>query len=468
MRPKSPRKFRAPRLPARLIAVSWRDLLLIGLPVLAVTAGLAWLVVKFLQPAPPNTIRLLSGPEGSTYSATAEKYQALIEAQGVRVEVLPSQGSLDNLQRLADPAFRVDAGFVQGGLTDGVDISRLVSLGSLFPQPLMVYYRHAEPVEILSQLRGKRLAIGPEGSGTRALAVKLLKANAMDGPPTVLLDLAGKEAADALIAGSIDAAFLTGDSATTKVMRELRQTKGVELMNFRQANGYVRRLPFLSRFTLPEGAMDLGSNYPPTTYRLVGPTVELVARETLHPALSDLLISAAREVHGGAGLFRDAGEYPAPLERDFPISADAQRYYKSGAQFLYRHLPFWLASLVDRLLVVVLPLAVLIVPATRIVPAFYSWRVRSRIYRWYGALMSIERAVLTENAPEQKEAILARLDGIEDSVNGIKTPLSFADQLYVLREHIGWVRHRLMSGMSQPSERLVAVEARRARDQDQR
>jgi ABC-type nitrate/sulfonate/bicarbonate transport system substrate-binding protein len=440
--------------------VSWRDLLLIGLPVLVVTAALAWLVVKFLQPAPPNTIRLISGPDNSTYRSTAERYRQIIEAQGVKVVILPSRGSKENLEQLANRAFQVDVGFVQGGLTDGVDISRLVSLGSLFPQPMMVYYRQREPVEILSQLRGKRLAIGLEGSGTRALTLKLLKANDMDGPPTVLLDLAGQEAADALVAGAIDAAFLTGDSATPAVMRALRQAKGVELMNFRQANGYVRRLPFLSRFTLPEGAISLGGNYPPTTYRLVGPTVELVARNTLHPALSDLLISAAQQVHGKAGLFRDAGEYPAPLERDFPISADAQRYYKSGAQFLYRHLPFWLASLVDRLLVVLLPLAVLIVPAMRIVPALYSWRVRSRIYRWYGALISIEREMVKENSPEQREAILARLDEIEDSVNGIKTPLSFADQLYVLREHIGWVRHRIASGRSQPSERLAAVDRR--------
>ncbi len=456
----SERRFRRPRLPARLVAVSWRDLLLIGLPVVVVTAALAWLVVKFLQPAPPNTIRLISGPESSSYRSTAEKYKELIEARGVKVVVLPSRGSKDNLEQLANPASQVDVGFVQGGLTDGIDTSRLVSLGSLFPQPMMVYYRHREPVEILSQLRGKRLAIGPEGSGTRALAIKLLKANDMDGPPTVILDLAGQEAADALVAGTIDAAFLSGDSATPRVMRALRQAKGVQLMSFRQANGYVRRLSFLSRFTLPEGAIDLGGNYPPTTFRLVGPTVELVARDTLHPALSDLLISAAQEVHGKAGLFRDAGEYPAPLERDFPISSDAQRYYKSGAQFLYRHLPFWLASLVDRLLVVLLPLAVLIVPAMRIVPALYSWRVRSRIYRWYGALISIERAMLKESAPEEREAILARLDEIEDSVNGIKTPLSFADQLYVLREHIGWVRHRLTTGMSQRSERLVAAESR--------
>jgi hypothetical protein len=428
------------------VGVSWRDLLVIAVPVLLVTAGIAWLAVEFLRPAPPNVIRLVSGPEGSSYRRNAERYKEIIGKHGVRVDVLPSTGSLDNLRQLADPTGKVDVGFVQGGLTDGIDVSKLVSLGSLFPQPVMVFYRNTEPIERLSQLAGKRLAIGPEGSGTRALALKLLEANDIKGEPTVLVDLAGEEAASALAAGSIDAAFLMGDSATGRVMRSLRQTPGVELMHFRQANGYVRKFRFLSRLTLPEGSLDLGQNYPARNYHLVGPTVELVARSDLHPALSDLLVSAAKQVHGGPGLFRDAGEYPAPLERDFPLSADAQRYYQSGAQFLYKRMPFWLASLVDRLLVVLLPLLVLIVPATRIVPPLYRWRVRSRIYRWYGRLMALEREMLSDPTPEQRKSILKRLGDIEDSVNNIKTPLSFADQLYVLREHISWVQHRLLTG----------------------
>ncbi|HKQ25374.1 MAG TPA: TAXI family TRAP transporter solute-binding subunit [Burkholderiales bacterium] len=440
------RKRRRMRLPGRLVAVSWRDLLVIGLPVLLITAAVAWIAVKFIRPAPPDTIVISAGARGGSNFATAEKYRKLIEAHGVKVQILESNGSLENLQRLSDPAFKVDVAFVQGGLTDGVNIAGLMSLGSMFPQPVMVYYRQVEPVERLSQLTGKRLAIGPEGSGTRALVMKLLKANAMDGEPTVLLELAGEEAADALIAGSVDAAFLSGDSATGKVMRRLRQTSGIELMSFKQANGYVRKFRFLSRLTLPEGSIDLATNFPPKNYQLIGPTVELVAREGLHPALSDLLIGAAMEVHGEPGLFRDAGEFPAPLERDFPISPDAQRYYKSGAQFMYKTLPFWLASLVDRLLVVGVPLLVLIIPATRIVPPLYRWRVRSRIYRWYGALMAIERDMHRDFTPEQREEMLKRVDEIDESVNNIKTPLSFADQLYVLRDHISMVRHRIETG----------------------
>jgi hypothetical protein len=307
----------------------------------------------------------------------------------------------------------------------------------------MIYHRGERSLDMLSALKGKRLAIGPEGSGARVLAQKLLQANEMDKPPTVLLDLGGEQAAKELLAGKIDAAFLMGDAATPQVMRSLREVPGIELLGFRQADAYLRKFRFLSKLTLPEGAMDLGRDYPPRTVELVGPTVELVARDDLHPALSDLLIRAAREIHGGPGLFRNAGEYPAPLARDFPVSADAERYYKSGEQFLYKRLPFWLASLVDRLLVLLLPLLVVIVPATRLAPTIYRWRVRSRIYRYYGVLMSIERDMRAERTPEEHERVRARLDDIARAVTDLKTPPSFADQLYVLRDHVAAVRRRL-------------------------
>jgi hypothetical protein len=289
-------------------------------------------------------------------------------------------------------------------------------------------------------LKGKRIAVGPEGSGSRVLALKLLKINEIDGPPTTLLELTGENAARELVAGRIDAAFLMGDSATQQVMKSLRTVPGIELASFRQAAGYLRKFRFLSKLTLPEGAMDLARDYPPRTLDLIGPTVEMVARDDLHPALSDLLIGAAREIHGGPGLFRNAGEYPAPLARDFPISREAERYYKSGEQFLYKRLPFWLASIVDRLLVLLLPLLVIIVPATRLAPALYRWRVRSRIYRWYGALMDIERQMRLEPTPEGREKVRDRLDAIALAVTELKTPASFADQLYALRDHVAAVR----------------------------
>jgi TRAP-type uncharacterized transport system substrate-binding protein len=439
------------RLLGRLAAMSARDLLVVGAPVVLVIAVAGWLAFKLVRPAPPNIIKFIGGLEGSSYRSNAEKYKKIIEKHGVKVEILTSKGSLDNLKLLADPKYHGDVAFVQGGMIEGVDVTGLMSLGTVLAQPLMVYHREPQPVEVLSQLQGKRLAIGPEGSGTRVLALKLLKANGIEGPPTVFVDLGGEEAAKALTTGAVDAAFLMGDSATPKVMRGLRETPGVEMVSFRQVEGYLRKFRFLTRLTLPEGAMDLGKNFPPRTIQLLGPTVELVARDDLHPALSDLLISAAREVHGGPGMYRNAGEYPNPVEREFPISPDAERYYKSGAQFLYKRLPFWMASLVDRLMVLIVPLLVLLVPATRAAPGLYRWRVRSRIYRWYGALMAIEREMMAGPTPEQHRELTRRLDDIEHSVNEIKTPLSFADQLYVLREHVGQVRRRLQNGGAQPA-----------------
>jgi hypothetical protein len=436
-----PTPLRRP-LAARLAGVSLRDLLVVVLPALS-AAILLVLMVQLVRPAPPDTIRLLSGPEGSTYRTNAERYKKIIEGYGVKVDILPSLGGLANLQALADRKVQVDVGFVQDGISDGVDLAGLVSLGSLFAQPLIVYYRAPQPVELLSQLQGKRLAVGPQGSGTHALAVKLLAANGITASTATFSSLSGEDAAHALQAGTIDAAFLMGDSATPKVMVSLRAVPGVNLMSFRQAAGYVRKFRFLSRLSMPEGALDLAANYPPRTYDLIGPTVELVARKELHPALSDLLIAAAREVHGGPALFRDAGEFPAPLAKDFPISADAERYYKSGGQFLYKRLPFWMASLVDRTLVVILPLLVLIVPASRLAPAIYRWRVRSRIYRWYGTLMALEREGLARPSEEQLQDIMKRLDDIQASINDVRTPLAYADQLFILREHIQMVRDRL-------------------------
>jgi TRAP-type uncharacterized transport system substrate-binding protein len=423
-------------------ATSRRDILGMGLGLAAAMAVVVALAAHFIRPAPPNRIRIASGPAGSNYRNLAERYKRSIEAHGVKVELVASGGALDNLRQLADTKSAVDVGFVQGGLTDLVDVSHLVSLGTLFIEPLMVYYRLPDPIDRLAALQGKRIAIGATGSGTHALALKLLSANALDGALT-LEPTQGEEAARGLVNGDLDAVFLMGDSATPGVMRSLRDATGVRLMSFRQAEAYVRRLKSLSRLTLPEGALDLAKDYPPETVSLVGPAVELVARNDLHPALSDLLISAAREIHGGAGLYRNAGEFPAPLEHDFPISSDAQRYYKSGEPFLYKALPFWLASLVDRAVVIVLPLLVILVPSTRAMPALYRWRVRSRIYRYYGVLMAIEREMLRATDDEAVKRISMRFDELEHAVNELETPHAFADQLYVLRDHVATVRRRL-------------------------
>lgn len=431
---------------ARFTRVSLRDLVFTVLPVLLVTALGICAAYWFMRPAPPNTLTITTGPKGSTFQLNAEKYKKALAKKGIKLVILPSNGSVENLNRLLDPSSKVDVGFVQGGLAKGRQIDRLVSLGSVFNEPLALFYSAKKPITLISELEGKRLAIGPEGSGTRAVAMELLKANGIDSSNSKLLDISGEAATWALIDGKADAAFLMGDSATPGDMRSLIWSPGVHLFNFIQAEAYSRRYPYLNQLVIPMGALDFGRNVPASDVHLVAPTVDLVARDTLHPALSDLLIEAAREVHGRATLLQRAGEFPAPVEHEYRLSEDAVRYYTSGKKFLYRYLPFWLATLVDRFLVVFVPIVVLLIPGLKLVPALYNWRVRSRIYRWYGNLIALERTLLSQHTAEEREETLKRLDEIEAEVNKMKIPLSFADQFYVLRDHIAFVRERYTKG----------------------
>jgi hypothetical protein len=253
------------------------------------------------------------------------------------------------------------------------------------------------------------------------------------------------EAAKAILIGKVDAVFLMGDSVSIDLIRQLLHADGIHLFSFTQADAFTRRIKYLNKITLPKGSIDFGKGTPAHDVFLLAPGVELIARENLHPALSDLLLEAATEVHSGPGLFRSKGEFPVPTEQEIRISDDASRFYKSGKRFFYRYLPFWLASLVNRIVVVLIPMIVVLLPGMRLIPAIYRWRFRSRIFKWYRALLVIERDLLTDLAPDKRKEIMEKLDDIEVEVNKMKVPASFADQFYALRGHITFVHASLMS-----------------------
>jgi len=398
----------------------------------------------FFHSAPPRTITLTCGEKDSLYFRIAEKYAKILARDGVKLIILTSAGSLENLQRLTDASFPVDIGFVQAGMAGGFNIDDLVSLGSVSYQPLFVFHRLPFTVERLSQLAGRRLAVGREGSGTRLLAMELLSLNGVKpGGGAAFPDLEGEKAAAALLAGKIDGAFLMADSATSQTMRTLLRAPGIHLVNFSQADGYVRRVGYLNRLVIPKGAVDFGENVPAGDITLVSPTVELIARNNLHPALSDLLLAAAMEIHGQPALFQNRGEFPAALENEFRISDDARRYYKSGKMFFYRYLPFWLASLVSRILVVFVPLLIILIPGLKSIPVLLHWPARLRINRWYRQLLQVEQEAIREISPEKLAALTGKLDAIEAEVYKMKVPAAFGDQFYVLRTHINFVRGKL-------------------------
>jgi TRAP-type uncharacterized transport system substrate-binding protein len=421
---------------------------LVAVCFIAVVTGFA--IFWFVHSAPPRVVTISSGPAGSIFESNALKYRATLASKGVTLKILRSEGSQENLKRLEDPAARVDVGFVQGGVA-GTNTHGLVSLGSISYEPLLVFHRGTVPIKFLSQLEGKRLAIGSEGSGTRSLALALLQTNGIaPGGSTTLEALDADAAAGALLAGTVDAVFLMSDSASAQTMRTLLRSPGIQLMSFEQADAYTRRFNFLNKLRLPEGSIDLGKNLPAQDVSLIGPTVELVARPDLNAAVSDLLLDAAQEAHGKAGLFQNQSEFPAPLVHEFKISADALRYYKSGKSFLYRELPFWIASLVNRVLVAFIPIVLVLIPGLRLIPAAYKWRSQLRIYRWYRKLLALERELTREVAPGQQEEQLARLNEIENVVKHMKVPASFADQFYDLRGHIDYVRGKLTAARPTP------------------
>lgn len=433
---------------------SLRDLVVTAGPATLAIAVVCILAYWLVDPSPPRRVTLSTGQDHSSYAQFGKRYAAILAKQHIEVILKPSLGSQDNLQRLDDPHSGVDIAFVQSGSTDEADAERrgLISLGSLFTEPVWLFYRDNHDITQLNQLKGLKVNVGPEGSGAPQLFKKLLGVNAVEQSDLTLGALENTPATVELLEGRIDALVFIS-APNTPLIQMLLQTPGIKLFDFTQAEAYTRRFPFLSNVILPRGIVDLGRDIPPKNYHLIAPTATLVAHESLHPALIDLFVQTATKIHGGAGWFRKRGEFPNSGYTEIPVASDAEKYYKSGPPLLQRYMPFWLANFFERMWVVIVAVGALFLPLSRVVPPLYVWKVRSRVYRWYGELRSVEQAV--EDVPPEKRADvyprqLARLNEIEEKVNQISIPLSFAEELYGLRSHIQYVRLRLGGLMNPP------------------
>lgn len=404
-------------------------------------------IVFFIRSAPPTKITISSGPEGSISHGLAEKYQIALAKSGIKVRILPSNGSYENLTRILDPKSKVHLALVQSGSEDEtMNLDDLVSLGGLSYQPLFFFYRGGK-IDRLALMDGKTIAIGHKGSGARRLAMKLLKLNGID-KTTELVTYQGESVSDALLKGEIDGAFLMGEDASVKVLRKLLHSPGIHLMNFKNASAYVRKIDILNVLQLPEGVIDFGRNIPEETITLMGPMVELIARRDLHPALSDVILDAAMDIHGPAGLFKKRGEFPRPAINKIELSDDADRFYKSGKSFLYRYLPFWLASLINRVLVSFIPMLIVLIPAVRSVPMIFRWIGQVRIRRRYRALLKLESRFKNEKDPARLRELNEQFEEIERDVQQMKVRAIFADQFYLLRSHIDYVRKLMAARLS--------------------
>jgi TRAP-type uncharacterized transport system substrate-binding protein len=437
-------------MPGKIRLAQYRELAVVVVP-MAVGVLLAfWIAVQFMAPASPKSLVIAAAAQGSPYHKAAERYRRILSENGVELKVLETKGSMENLALITDPAAKVDAAFLQGGIANGANAPDLRSIGRVFYEPLWIFTQGAVKIERLSELVGKRVLIGPTGSATAVLATRLLKASGVTSETASLINQELPDYVDILEKGQADAGLLVLAPEARTVGR-LFASPTIHLMNFVQADGYAQRFPFLTRVELKEGVVDFARDVPPTTTTMLTTTAALVIRKDLDAALANLLAQAAISAHsqpttaanGETGLFQRAGAFPQADDQEFPLSPDAARVYKSGQPFLQRYLPFWLATLVDRLMVLLLPTIGVLLPAMRFAPMVYTWRVRRRILHWYRELQKVEEKINGQPDAAQLATTVREVDRIERAVNKIPIPVGFASQLYDLRAHIDIVRRRL-------------------------
>ena len=428
-----------------------------------------WIAYQFVDPAPPSEFTIATGSESGAYYHFAQRYRDILARDEITLHIRTTAGSQENVELLSAQEPSVEVAFVQGGIGDAEVTPDLDSVASLYFEPLWLFYRSTAQEAELTQLRdvaGKRIAVGAEGSGTRIIALQLLhdneifeeqasllplieqeaiqvsSDNKIFEEQTSLLPLGGEEAVQGLLGGELDAVFFVS-SPQSETIRELLLAPGIRVMSFRRAKAYMSFHPYLSSVSLPEGSIDFARNIPGEDVTLLAPTANLVANTQLHPTLNDLLLFAAAEVHGDRGLFEAREQFPSDEYLDFPLSKESKRYFKSGPPFLQRYLPFWAASLVDRLKVMLLPLVALLIPLGRLFPPLYRWQIRSRIYRWYKELLEVNPDPQEPMTKAERTGYHQELDRIEDEVAKVSVPLSYAQELYNLRLHIQLVRDQV-------------------------
>jgi TRAP transporter TAXI family solute receptor len=440
-----------------LIVLSVRDMLASAGPVVLLAVGVLVGAYWWLDPQPPKTVTLATGPEGSAYAEFGRRCAQALARNRIEVKLTTTEGSQANLQALR--AGQADVAFVRGGSADAAADGEagITSLGALFYEPLWVFYRPAalagqaraapkseasKPVTTLGQLKGLRVNIDQPGSGVPEIVQRLLQANGMDANALVTSQLPPAAAAEALLGGYLDALVLV-TAPESPVVERLLRAPGVALMDVAQADAYARRFPFLQPVTLPRGVVDLAADIPPHDVSLLATTTSLLTREQTHPALRQLFAQAAQGLHSGAGWFNRARDFPNTRTSELPVSPEGDRAINGTPPFWQRYLPFWASNLLERMWLVIGGLIVLLLPLSRVVPPLYTFRVRRRVFRWYARLRTIEAKV--DEGLGERNQLLDELDELDRVANGITVPLAHAEELFALRNNIDAVRRRLLA-----------------------
>ena len=406
-------------------------------------AGIGFVVAfQFVDPAPPRNISIATGSPSGAYFAYGGAYSEILKRDGISLEVLPTAGSAENIKLLEAESGGVDVALIAGGFSTLAQSDKIISLGSLYYEPLWIFHQKNLKLARLPDLRGMRVAVGEEGSGTKVLALQLLELNGISEKNTRLLSYGSQEAATMLLEKKLDAAiFVT--THRSPYIEPLMKSRSLKLMGLERAKAYALKFHYLHVLEVPEGVLNFEANIPSGDLTLVAVTTQLAAKADLHPALINLLLQAAEKVHHKGGRFEKKGQFPSPKYVDFDLSKEAVRFYKSGPPFLQRYLPFWVANFLTRMVVMLVPLFALLYPLFKIMPLIYKWRMRSRIYRWYSELKAVDPEIQKDFVGERLEEYLAKLNEVEKQVSNISVPPAYAEGLYDLRLHIEMLRNKL-------------------------
>ena len=410
-------------------------------PGLAVTLVGFLIALSFVGAPPPKTLRFASGPSWGAYNRFAQQYKEKLAMEGLAIEIIETQGSAENLRLLLEE--KADIAFVQGGIPSPDPGVELLSLGSLYFEPLWIFVRSETPITRLSQLAGRRVAIGSQGSGTRAVALELFEdAQIMD--EITVSDQGGEKAEQMLYQKQLDAVFFTG-SPTIPAVKRMLSAQGIQLVQLERAKAIERRHQFLSRITLFAGVVDLKEDIPTEDVELLAPAATLVVRSNFHKALPPVVLASAKEIHGPGTILSEHDTFPSPLYCSFPIAREASHYYERGRSFLYRHLPFYLASGLDRMAILLLPFLGLLIPIIRLLPPVYNWTMKRKIYTRYRSLQRLENKV----GLVPYEELMEELSEIEQAARKLASmPPAYGADIYALRSNLERVRDRILASQS--------------------
>jgi TRAP transporter TAXI family solute receptor len=410
---------------------------------LAVIVLVGFLITyQYVGAPPPKLVRIATGANNGAYYTFAQEYARLLASDGITLEGVPTAGSVENLELLKSG--EVSLALIQGGSATRDDKERLQSLGSLFLEPIWIFVRRQSAVKRFLELKGNRVSVGIAGSGTHLLATQLLSAAGITETNTQLIREETARAIDSLSNGKIDAAFFVA-SPEAPIIRKLFAAPAVELLNFDRAAAYGRWFPFLTPVTLSEGVIDLQQNLPAHDTPLVAAPANLAARRDLNPSLIPAVLNAVTRVHQAGGVLEHKRQFPSVDFADLPLSEDARRYLINGPSFLFRWLPYGTAVLLDRLKILVLPLLALLLPLFKIAPPLYTWRIRSKIYKWYAAVREVESSIQQDKVSGDPASLINRLSELDRQVASVSVPLSYAAELYHLRLHIRFLQEKLQS-----------------------